>query len=342
MQASLRTTSGRQALHLRRCFSAATPVAGRPRTMATAAAAGDKLPPLVSPEWLAERLSDPWVRVLDCCWYMPVHGRNNHADFRANRLPGARFFDIDGVAADAATARGLPHMLPSEQGFAAAMDALGITNDTTVVLYDHLGVFSAPRVWWTFKVFGHDKVAVLQGGLPAWRAAGLPLDTSPPPSDSHMFAASAACAAPPAAGSAYKARLDKSKVRSIDDMLANITTRREQVMDARSGGRFVGTEPEPRPGLRGGHIPGARSLPFPTLLEGGAYKPAPALAAAFAAAGLDPSQPVVGSCGSGLTACILALALYQVNGSLAAVYDGSWSEYGGREDVPVSTLPVDP
>lgn len=296
--------------------------------------------PLVSPEWLAERLSDPSVRVLDAVWYMPVHQRNNVEDFKANRIPGARFFDIDGIATDPATARGLPHMLPSEQGFAAAMDALGITNDTTVVVYDHLGIFSAPRVWWTFKVFGHDKVAVLQGGLPAWRSRGLPLDTAPP-SDEAFSAGARACAAPPAAPS-YRARLDKSKVRSLDDMVANISSRAEQVMDARSGGRFVGTEPEPRPGLRGGHIPGARNLPFPTLLEGGAYRPREQLAAAFAAAGLDVGGPVVGSCGSGLTACILALGLYQVNGQLAALYDGSWSEYGAREDVPVSTEPVDP
>ncbi|KXZ50229.1 hypothetical protein GPECTOR_17g867 [Gonium pectorale] len=297
--------------------------------------------PLVSADWLAERLRDPSLRLLDTAWYMPVHGRNNHADYRAGRIPGARFFDIDGVAADAVAGRGLPHMLPSEQGFAAAMDALGITNDTTVVLYDHLGMFSAPRVWWTFKVFGHDKVAVLQGGLPAWKARGLPLE-SEPPSDADMFAASRACAAPPPT-TAYRAKLDSSKVRTIDDMLANISSQAEQVMDARSPGRFVGTEPEPRAGLRGGHIPGARSLPFPVLLEAGAYKPADQLEAAFRAAGLDPSgKPIVGSCGSGLTACILALGLYQVNGRLAAIYDGSWSEYGARNDVPVSTLSEDP
>ncbi|GLC41314.1 hypothetical protein PLESTB_001076300 [Pleodorina starrii] len=315
------------------------------RSVAAAAAAASApaaaMEPLVTADWLAERLTNPSVRVLDAAWYMPVHNRNNHADHRAVRIPGARFFDIDGIAADPATARGLPHMLPSEQGFAAAMDALGITNDTTVVLYDHLGIFSAPRAWWTFKVFGHDKVAVLQGGLPAWRAKGLPLETDNPPPDEVMFVAARACASPPAA-TRYRAVLDKSKVRSLDDMLANIRSRGEQVMDARSGGRFVGTEPEPRPGLRGGHIPGARSLPFPTLLEGGAYKPREALQAAFRSAGLDPEQPLVGSCGSGLTACILALGLFTINGKLAPVYDGSWMEYGARDDLPISTLPEDP
>ncbi|GLI69837.1 hypothetical protein VaNZ11_014541 [Volvox africanus] len=326
-------------------YHLSTPLEPRGLTRAASASAAKSpsasMEPVVTVDWLSERLNDLSVRVLDACWYMPVHQRNNHADHRAVRIPGARFFDIDGIAADPVTARGLPHMLPSEQGFAAAMDALGITNDTTVVLYDHLGIFSAPRAWWTFKVFGHDKVAVLQGGLPAWRAKGLPVETDNSPADEVMFAGSRACASPPAE-TQYRAVLDRSKVRTLEDMVANIKTRAEQVMDARSGGRFVGTEPEPRPGLRGGHIPGARSLPFPTLLESGAYKPPGQLEAAFRSAGLDPEGLIVGSCGSGLTACILALGLYQVNGKLAAVYDGSWMEYGARDDVPVSTLPEDP
>ncbi|KAG2497780.1 hypothetical protein HYH03_004052 [Edaphochlamys debaryana] len=298
--------------------------------------------PLVTPEWLSQRLSDPSVRILDAAWYMPVHKRDPVTDYRAERIPGARFFDVDGITADPDTARGLPHMLPSEKGFAAAMDALSISNDSTVVIYDHLGIFSAPRVWWTFKVFGHDKVAVLDGGLPAWKAKGLPLDPSPPPSDEVLFAGGRACALAGKAPTKYQAKLDASKVRSIDQMLANIQSRAEQVMDARSAGRFVGTEPEPRAGLRGGHIPGARSLPFPTLLDNGAYKSPEAIEAAFRGAGLDPAKPIVGSCGSGLTACVLALGLFRLNGQLAAVYDGSWSEYGGRTDVPVSTQPADP
>ncbi|GFR49869.1 hypothetical protein Agub_g11971, partial [Astrephomene gubernaculifera] len=324
-----------------RAMSSSTTTNTAAAAAAAGAAAAGSLEPLVSVDWLAERFNDPAVRILDTAWYMPVHQRNNHADHRAARIPGARFFDIDGVTADPRVAQGLPHMLPSEQGFAAAMDALGITNDSTVVLYDHLGIFSAPRVWWTFKVFGHDRVTVLQGGLPAWRARGLPLECDPAPPDEIMFAASRACAAPPPATS-YRAVLDGSKVRTLEDMVANATSRKEQVMDARSWGRFIGTEPEPRPGLRGGHIPGSRSLPFPTLLEGGAYKPAEQLQAAFRAAGVDPRRPLVGSCGSGLTACVLALGLYLVNGTLAPIYDGSWSEYGAREDVPVSTSEEDP
>lgn len=298
--------------------------------------------PTVEPEWLAERLSDPGVRVLAAPWYMAaVHKRDAVQDFSACRIKGSGYFDVDGIAEDTSASSTLPHMLPAETGFAAAMDALGITNDTTVVLYDYLGVYSAPRVWWTFKVFGHEKVAVLNGGLPAWQAKGLPTEAGPVAQEA-LLAATRACRSPPAGAPRYSATLDRSKVRSLGQMVSNSKARQEQVVDARSLGRFTGKEPEPRAGLKGGHIPGARCLPFPALLKDGRLKPQAEIAEAFVGAGLDVHKPIVATCGSGLTACILALGLYEATGNLAAVYDGSWSEYGAHDDVPISALAEDP
>eukprot|EP00877_Chromochloris_zofingiensis_P006456 jgi/Chrzof1/2063/Cz11g01160.t1 len=277
-------------------------------------------------------------------------GHDRVAEYKAARIPGAKFFDIDGVCLPGVD---LPHMLPSKAAFAAAADALGINNDDTVVVYDGMGMFSAPRVWWTFKVFGHDRVYVLEGGFPAWKSLGLPIYSSPMPNDDDrdVHVATRAAQAPPPQ-TKYKATIHQDKLRNIDQMLALASAATasssssrgaaEQVMDARSAGRFRGVDPEPRAGLRRGHMPGARSVPFQQVYEknemkGAALKSKEQLAAVFQQAGVDLSQPVVATCGSGLTACVLALAVHELTGRLVPVYDGSWSEWGARQDTPIDS-----
>jgi thiosulfate/3-mercaptopyruvate sulfurtransferase len=276
------------------------------------------LPPLVSTEWLAGCLDDADLRVVDGSWHLRETGRDAAAEFRAAHLPRAVFFDIDAIA-DPTTA--LPHMLPTEEQFSRAVGALGIGDGDRVVVYDTRGVTSAARVWWTFRAFGHNAVAVLDGGLPKWRAEGRPVvsgTSSPTPRR-------------------FTAKLRRALVRDLAEMRANLAPPREQVLDARSRGRFLGTEPEPRPGLRPGHIPGSLNLPYDQLYRpDGTLRPPPELRERFAAAGVDLERPVVTTCGSGITASVLALGLALVGREDTAVYDGSWTEWGGRDDTPVA------
>jgi len=274
---------------------------------------------LVSTEWLAEHMSAPDLRVVDASWYLPAMNRDAKKEYAEGHIPGAVFFDIDEIAD---TDSSLPHMLPSVEKFASRMRRLGIGDGNRVVVYDgsdnHL---SAPRAWWMFRVFGHGDVAVLNGGFKKWKAEGRPVEDMPPlPRERH-----------------FTARRNDLLVRDAEQMLANLSSRREQVLDARPAGRFTGTEPEPRPGLRGGHIPGSKSLPQGSLTDPatGLFRSDAQLMALFAQAGVDPAQPIVTTCGSGVSACGVALALHVTGHRQVAVYDGSWSEWGARADLPV-------
>ena len=273
--------------------------------------------PLVTPDWLAAHRTVPDLKIMDASWYLPAEQRDPAAEFEAVHIEGAVFFDIDGVRDPD---NPLPHMLPSRQLFEDVMAGLGISNGDAVVVYDGAGLFSAPRAWWTLRIFGHDRVAVLDGGLPAWRAANFPTVAGP---------------ATPGAGS-FEAALRPELVRNLAQMLDNVDQALEQVVDARGRGRFDGSESEIRPGVRSGHIPGSCNLPYPDLVDAGdkTLLPPARLAAAFAAQGVDLQRPIVTTCGSGISASLLALALFVCGHQNAAVYDGSWTEWGGRGDTP--------
>ncbi len=274
---------------------------------------------LVSTAWLAAHAKDPDIRVLDASWYLPSDKRDPHAEFAAGHIPGARFFDIDEISDHRSD---LPHMVPPVEKFMSRVRALGAGDGHTIVVYDGAGLFSAARVWWLFRLMGHHSVAVLDGGMPKWLAEGRPVETTPPIiRDRHMTV-----------------RKNAGMVRDVTQVAQASKLGNHTILDARSTARFRGEAPEPRDGLRSGHIPGAHSVPFTQLLnDDGTMKDPDALRAVFDAAGADLDKPVITTCGSGVTAAVINLALERIGKTDHALYDGSWAEWGAFPTVPVAT-----
>lgn len=272
---------------------------------------------LVSTNWLSDNLGDPNIRILDASWHLPNAERNAKEEFKISHIPGALFFDIDEIA-DLDIP--LPHMMPSNEKMSSRLRAMGIKETDHVIVYDDSLFSSAARVWFMFKNFGHEKVSILDGGMAKWRTEGKDTESS-----IQSFGSSH-----------YSATKDKSRIRDRQQILENIESASEQVVDARAKGRFEGTAPEPRPDSRSGHIPGSFNVPFSDLLnENGTYKNKDALKEVFENSGVDLSKPVVTSCGSGITACVLLFALDRIGHKDNALYDGSWAEWGTRNDTPI-------
>jgi thiosulfate/3-mercaptopyruvate sulfurtransferase len=278
---------------------------------------------LVETDWLASHLDTPGLVILDGSMHLPTAKRDARAEYLVEHIPGALFFDIDDIADEKSP---LPHMLPSSTKFASRIKKMGIGDGMHVVAYDSEGLYSAARVWWMFRAMGHEQVQVLNGGLKKWKAEGHPLEDGPPHRRTERH---------------FTPRLNAGLVRDVGDVKALISSRAAQIVDARAAARFEGTAPEPRQGLRSGHIPGSRNVPFAALLNpDGTLRPAAELQAIFAKAGVDPGKPVVASCGSGVTAGVIALALALLGRADAAVYDGSWTEWGSDPALPIETGPA--
>ena len=275
---------------------------------------------LIETEELARELHAPDLVILDASWHMPAEGRNARAEYLAEHIPGALFFDIDEIAD---TKSHLPHMLPPPEKFSSRMRSMGVGDGSRIVVYDSAGLFSAARVWWTFRVMGVQDISVLNGGLPKWKREGHPLESGEPTARTARH---------------FTARRNADLVRDLSDMKSLIKDRTAEIVDARAAERFAGKAPESRAGLRSGHIPGAHNLPFAKLItKEGTLKPAPEVERLFEEAGVDLSKPVVASCGSGITASVLALALAEIGHRRTSVYDGSWSEWGADQNLPIET-----
>ncbi|MDP1575181.1 MAG: 3-mercaptopyruvate sulfurtransferase [Cypionkella sp.] len=277
---------------------------------------------LVSTAWLAAHRADPDLRLIDASWYLPDSGRSAKAEYQTTHIPGARFFDIDEIT-DQRSA--LPHMAPPPEKFISRLRAMGIGDGHQVVIYDGSGLFSAARVWWTFRLMGKTDVAVLDGGLPKWRAEGREIEDMPPiVRDRHMTVSR-----------------QNHLVKDVTQVAHAAKLGEAEIIDARGAPRFKGEIPEPRPGLRAGHIPGAKNVPYSTLLNpDGTMKSPEALRAVFEAAGVNLSKPAITSCGSGVTAAILSLALERIGHRNHALYDGSWAEWGMYDDLAVEKGPA--
>lgn len=279
---------------------------------------------LVETHWLAKHLNTPGLVILDGSWHLPDSGRNAKKEYLAEHIPNAIFFDIDDIVDESSP---LPHMLPSQVKFASRMKKMGIGDGMRIIVYDSLGLFSAARVWWTFRVMGHKDVAILNGGLPKWKAEERALEEGVPMKRTARH---------------FTPLKNNDLVRDIEDMKKYVSVGGMQIVDARPNGRFEGRDPEPRPGLKMGHIPGARNVPSSTILNpDGTLKSPEELEKIFMNVGIDPSKPVVTTCGSGITAAMLSYALALVGQTNAAVYDGSWAEWGMKDkDLPIETGPA--
>ncbi len=278
---------------------------------------------IVETAWLAEHLEAPDLIVFDASWHLPNSDRNAKSEYQASHIPGALFFDIDDLSDEKSS---LPHMLPSTVKFASRMKKMGVGDGMRIVVYDTHGLFSAARAWWTFRAMGHKDVAVLNGGFKKWVAEGRPVEDMPPRSRTARH---------------WTPLQNNELVRDLSDMKGYVEKKNMQIVDARPAGRFEGREAEPRAGLRQGHIPGARNVPSSMVLNAdGTLKPRSELQKLFLDAGIDPAKPVVTTCGSGVTACILSLALAQLGQINAAVYDGSWAEWGQDNGLPIETGPA--